>query len=36
MVGVISHVPNPDVDQAVGLAQAAEGAGAEWDDPTAG
>ena len=30
MVGVINHVPNPDVDQAVGLAQAAEGAGAEW------
>ena len=30
MVGVISHVPNPDVDQAVGLAQAAEAAGAEW------
>ena len=30
MVGVISHVPNPDVEVAVGLAQAAEGAGAEW------
>ena len=30
MVGVISHVTNPDVDQAVGLAQAAEGAGAQW------
>ena len=30
MVGVISHVPNPDVDQAVGLAHAAEEAGAEW------
>ena len=30
MVGVISHVPNPDVGQAVGLAQEAEGAGAEW------
>ena len=30
MVGVISHVPNPDIDQAVGLAQAAEGAGAQW------
>ena len=30
MVGVINHVPNPDADQAVGLAQAAEGAGAEW------
>ena len=30
MVGVIGHVPNPDVDQAVGLAQAAEGAGAQW------
>ena len=30
MVGVINHVPNPDVFAAVGLAQAAEGAGAEW------
>ena len=30
MVGVISHVPNPDVDQAVRLARAAEGAGAQW------
>ena len=30
MVGVISHVPNPDIRQAVGLAQTAEGAGAEW------
>ena len=30
MVGVISHVPNPDVEAAVGLAQAAEGAGAAW------
>ena len=30
MVGVISHVPNPDVEVAVGLAQAAEAAGAEW------
>ena len=30
MVGVISHVPNPDAGQAVGLAQAAEGAGAQW------
>ena len=30
MVGVINHVPNPDVGQAVGLAQAAEGAGAGW------
>ena len=30
MVGVIGHVPNPDVGQAVGLAQAAEGAGAQW------
>ena len=30
MVGVIGHVTNPDVDQAVGLAQAAEGAGAQW------
>ena len=30
MVGVINHVPNPDVDAAVGLAQAAEGAGAAW------
>ena len=30
MVGVISHVPNPDAEVAVGLAQAAEGAGAEW------
>lgn len=30
MVGVINHVPNPDADQAVGLAQAAERAGAEW------
>ena len=30
MVGVISHVPNPDMEAAVGLAQAAEGAGAAW------
>ncbi len=30
MVGVINHVPNPDVGQAVALAQAAEGAGAQW------
>ena len=30
MVGVINHVPNPDVEQAVALARAAEGAGAEW------
>ena len=30
MVGVINHVPNPDVGQAVGLARAAERAGAEW------
>ena len=30
MVGVINHVPNPDAGQAVGLAQAAEEAGAEW------
>ena len=30
MVGVINHVPNPDVDQAVALARAAEGAGAGW------
>ena len=30
MVGVINHVANPDVRQAVGLAQAAEGAGAQW------
>ena len=30
MVGVINHVPNPDAGQAVGLAQAAEGAGARW------
>ena len=30
MVGVINHVPNPDVGQAAGLAQAAERAGAEW------
>ncbi len=30
MVGVINHVPNPDVEAAVGLAQAAEGAGAAW------
>ena len=30
MVGVISHVPNPDADRAVGLARAAEGAGAQW------
>ena len=30
MVGVINHVPNPDRDQAVGLAQAAEEAGASW------
>ncbi len=30
MVGVINHVPNPDANQAVGLARAAEGAGAEW------
>lgn len=30
MVGVINHVANPDVEQAVGLAQAAEGAGARW------
>ena len=30
MVGVISHIPNPDVEAAVGLAQAAEGAGAAW------
>ena len=30
MVGVISHVPNPDVEVAVGLAQAAEEAGAQW------
>ena len=30
MVGVISHVPNPSVAQAIGLARAAEGAGARW------
>ena len=30
MAGVIGHVPNPSPGQAVGLAQAAEGAGAEW------
>ena len=30
MVGVISHVPNPDIDQAIRLAQSAEGAGAQW------
>ena len=30
MVGVINHVPNPDVGQAVELAQAAERAGAQW------
>lgn len=30
MVGVISHVPNPDASQVVGLAQAAERAGARW------
>jgi 5,10-methylenetetrahydromethanopterin reductase len=30
MVGVISHVPNPDIGQAVGLAQTAETAGAHW------
>ena len=30
MVGVINHVPNPDVEAAVGLAQAAEGVGAAW------
>ena len=30
MVGVIGHVPNPDIDQAVGLAQSAEVAGAQW------
>ena len=30
MVGVINHVANPDVEAAVGLAQAAEGAGAAW------
>lgn len=30
MVGVIGHVPNPSVDQAVALAQAAEEAGAKW------
>ena len=30
MVGVINHVPNPGTDQVVGLARAAEGAGAEW------
>jgi 5,10-methylenetetrahydromethanopterin reductase len=30
MVGVINHVPNPDVEAAVGLARAAEGAGAAW------
>ena len=30
MVGVIGHVPNPDAGQVVGLAQTAEGAGAEW------
>ena len=30
MVGVISHVTNPDVDQTVGLARAAEEAGAQW------
>lgn len=30
MVGVISHVPNPDVEAAVGLARAAQGAGATW------
>ncbi len=30
MVGVISHVPNPDVKAAGALAQAAEGAGAAW------
>lgn len=30
MVGVIGHVPNPSVDQAVRLAQAAEEAGAQW------
>ena len=30
MVGVINHVPNPDAGQAVGLARAAEEAGAGW------
>ncbi len=30
MVGVINHVPNPDPETAVRLAQAAEGAGAAW------
>ena len=30
MVGVISHVPNPDVEQAVSLAREAEGGGAGW------
>ena len=30
MVGVINHVPNPDVEVAVRLARQAEGAGAEW------
>ena len=30
MVGVISHVPNPDIDQAARLARSAENAGAQW------
>ena len=30
MVGVINHVANPDVEAAIGLARAAEGAGAAW------
>ena len=30
MVGVINHVPNPDAGMAVGLAGAAEEAGAQW------
>ena len=30
MVGVINHVPNPDIGQAVALARAAEDAGAQW------
>jgi len=30
MAGVIGHIPNPDVGQAVGLARAAETAGASW------
>ncbi len=30
MVGVINHVTNPDVEAAVGLARAAEEAGAAW------